>query len=209
MTDKNNQIAQAMRQATSSATVGGGIHPEATKGPDGISPAARRAASNIDIQRQAWETALRGNPQLAEQLRREGNDQFRPQSAADMQRAMDAIHEGSGGKSDGRGQVYREGPATPKQRAANAVYWNNRARNHDVRGHGDADTTARRPAARENGVSAFKAADQAFRTRRDAGAKEGSSDANGVMQGGRGWANPRVQAAAQKAKGNKYNGPSE
>lgn len=127
----------------------------------------------------------------------------------EIQRGYDAIHSGTGGRSDGRGQVYRDAPATQREKAANAQYWSNRARNHDVRGDGPADTTKTRPAARQNGVSAFEKADQSFRAKRDAGSSAEQGDASGVAKGKRGFGNPANQAAAQKAKGNNYKGPSE
>lgn len=46
----------------------------------------------------------------------------------------------------------RSGPSTQSERRNNAIYWNDRARNHDVIGEGNADTMRQRPAARVNGA---------------------------------------------------------
>lgn len=55
--------------------------------------------------------------------------------------------------------------------------------------------------------AAFKAANREFVQGRNGAAAAQSG--NGVAAGKRGWANPKTQAAAQRAKGNKYNGPTE
>lgn len=86
--------------------------PDAKKDAQGISPAARDVGGNVDIQREAWETMLRGNPDLARQLEAEGKTGFKPWDAPERQRIFDAIDAGVGGRSDGRGQVY-SGPGDP------------------------------------------------------------------------------------------------
>lgn len=50
--------------------------------------------------------------------------------------------------------------------------------------------------------AAFEAANGKFAAGRNASAE-------GVSSSKKGWANPKVQAAAQRAKGNQYNGPTE
>jgi hypothetical protein len=52
--------------------------------------------------------------------------------------------------------------------------------------------------------AAFNAANGKF-----TGARDAQSGTDGGSAGKKGWANPKTQAAAQRAKGNNYNGPSE
>ncbi len=100
-------------------------------GPDGISPAARRVGADVGAQKDAWESTLRGNPDLAAQLQREGNHAFKPQDAAAIQRSFDAIHVGSGGNSDGMGSVYRlSGQQAQQFNQANHQYSQDHMQSH-------------------------------------------------------------------------------
>jgi hypothetical protein len=147
---------------------------DAKKGADGISEAARRTGANIDAQREAWESMLRGNPDLARQLGPEGS-KFKPQSPADIQRAFDAIHSGSGGRSDGRGQVD----------------WSKPGKTPAPGGPG------RQGSLSEAQSRQFSAANQQYEQHHMAAAP--AEDLQGP--GERGWANPKVQNAAQEARG--------
>lgn len=82
-------------------------------GPDGISPAARELSKNVDAQREGWESMRRNNPDLAKELDSQGMGAFKPQSERDVQDAFDAIHKGSGGRSNGMGQVWKGNDAPP------------------------------------------------------------------------------------------------
>ena len=106
-------------------------HPDGVKGPDGLSKVAKDVAGDVDAQRAAHETALRGmmsdDPRNSSEhlgiktgdlkawARREWSKPdhgFKPSSPQDVQRGFDAIDAGSGGKTDGSGQVWR-GPGNP------------------------------------------------------------------------------------------------
>lgn len=139
------------------------------------------------VQRDAWDTMLRGNPDLAAQLKREGGDKFKPWDAGEQQRRMDAIHIGSGGRSDGRGQV-----------------------NWGLPSNGGADTQRGSSLAPDQS-RAFNAASQHYADSHMTGetAQKQPPTYGPSGDGRRGFAIPKVQAAAQAAKGNQYDGPEE
>lgn len=97
-------------------------HPDGRKDSQGLSPNARDIGGKPDVQREAWDAALRGmldpvhsTPELrewAQQQLDKADHGFKPWDANEQQRRLDAIHSGSGGKSDGRGQVF-DGPGDP------------------------------------------------------------------------------------------------
>jgi hypothetical protein len=90
---------------------------------DGISSAARDVASKPDIYRESLEQAISRLPAAdQESVRRQLlGPNYKPPTAGDIQRTFDAIHQGSGGMSDGAGQVWRKpseaAPSKPQSQA--------------------------------------------------------------------------------------------
>lgn len=146
----------------------------------------------------ALDSVLRNNPDLAKSMKPGEVDEVRRRlrDPAEIQRIRNA----TGMREDGT--VARNRPATGKEKANNAMYWGNRARNHDVRGEGDADTTKQRPAARKDGANQFRKADQQFRAKRSEGEQqqqEQGGGAGGAGGGKRGWsASARYNAVIAK-----------
>lgn len=159
----------------------GMMRPDAVPGADGISDAARGVAAKPDLYRQSLEQAIESFPESQrEGLRRElMGDNYKAPSAGDIQRSFDAIHQGSGGMSDGAGQVWKDTPKSPAGKVP-----------------GKGSSLSREQAQQ------FSSADMAFsgmqesNRRAAAGEQQGNGWANG-----RGFANAEVQAAAQAARG--------
>lgn len=186
----------------------------------GISPRARSVGQNVDIQREAYESVLRGmrefpdkfSPEMrawgAEQEAKPNNG-FVPKSAEEMQRTFDAIDSMYGGRTDGGGLVDREAikdaqdanktrSRTPPRTPEKHEPWFDKPQRMGPRS--DTGPLGGRQSFAAADAARFETANAAYSTMQAVNAQ--TDPAQGQMAGGpRGWANPGTQMAAQLARG--------
>lgn len=227
-----------------------------------------RAETDSGIQREAWDTALKGmldpkhsTPEMQAYAREQmaKPDKGFPSGGLDIERARNAIHEGSGGRSDGMGQVDWDRPAAPgykdvprppgmmklggpkpiNMRNAESIssgdvnYGNGHTAVQDMYAtadrarydvgmyrrtgltpdvlHGKSGPSSGPQGSLDPGQTrAFNQASQHYSDSHMTGHADKASPTYGANgDGRRGFQIPKVQAAAQAAKGNNYQGPDE